>query len=309
MPLTLNVASLASRVVRGQITPGGIRRFATDAISDHYDPATNVLQKVWNGAVRFAGSLISSVWKLLAPIISFSFTALWGLVVASISFIWNFNWNASDAELDQSISSSFDSLGSALGGTLGNALGWLACGALPGIAIFAFNEPMGLYVLEQVGEEALEEIAGNIANLVRQTFTALTKAGVTYLYKNIRNLWREPDSKLRARLISEGHMTSEQVNKVISERNQPWSFASATENAINAIPNTFLKNFAEEFFEEFTESCVEAGYVVAGSVDSYLAQQQMANNNFHGSEEIVEILLNRETSTSSASPAASPGSP
>lgn len=294
MPSSIDFSSLASRAIRTSVTPSGIRRFARSGSIDKKDDNGNLLFKLYDGLNRFGGSLMSATLKALGSAFQFSWSLLWGACVSAAQFIWNFNWNASDAELDAQINSSFNALGGTLGATVGNALGWLACGAVPGAVIATFNEPMGLYILEKVGEEALEEIAGNLSNLIKQTATSTIRAASIWSYKNIRNLWRKPDSQLKKELIAAG-MKEDKITQAIAERNKPWSFAQATENFVESIPNTFIKNFTEELIEEFADSCIEAGYVVAGSADSYLAMQKLANQNILGEEKTVEIVFDRST--------------
>ena len=295
MTSSISFASLASRAARIAATSGSIiRRFARSGNVDNTDDGGNLLSKLWNGLNRFGGSLMSATLNALGSAFQFSWSLLWGACVSAQQFIWNFNWNASDAELDNQINSSFNALGGALGSTVGNALGWLACGAVPGAVIAAFNEPMGLYILEQVGEEALEEIASNLSNLIRQTAISTVRAASVWSYKNIRNLWRKPDSQLKKEMIAAG-MKEEKINQAIAERNKPFSFAQKTEDFIESIPNTFIKNFTEELVEEFADSCIEAGYVVANSADSFLAMQRINNVNILGEERIIEIVPDRST--------------
>lgn len=297
MGLIISLSSLASRAVRASISSGGIRTIARNALSEERDDDGNIISKIWNGVNRFGGSLMSKTLGLLGGAFQFSWTALWSFTQSVSTFVWHFNFNASDAELDSQINSQFNGLAGQLGGTIGNALGWLACGAVPGAILFAFNEPMGLYVLEQVGEEALDELAGNLANLIKSTATSITKAATIYAYKNIRKLWREPDSVFVQKLKEQGIVDQSKIDKALADRNKPWSFAKATEDAIESIPNEFLRNFTEELVEEFFESCTEAGYVVANSVDSYLATQKLATQTMLGSEQTVEILLERDGSS------------
>lgn len=294
MGLTLELQKLGSRLVRKAISSNGTRKFNRNGLSEQRDEGGNIIQKIWNGANRFGNSLMGKTLELLGGGFQFSFTALWGACVSTASFLWNFNWNASDAELDKQIQSSFSGLPGKLGGTLGNALGWLVCGAVPGAVLFSFNEPLGVHVLAEVGEEALDEIAGNVADLIKATATSSIKAAAIYAYKNIRKLWREPDSVFVQKLKVSGVVDQAKIDKALADRNKPWSFAQKTEEAIESIPNEFWRNFTEEFVEEFFESCTEAGYVVANSVDSYLAMQKLASTTMLGSEQTVEILLERE---------------
>lgn len=299
MTLSIILSSLGSRAARAASVAGGVRRFAVGALSSRV--TGDVVSKLWNGFTRFGGFLVGRIISNLSQGLVFSFTALWGFVVSARQFLWNFNWNASDEELDASIKSAFNALGSSLGGTLGNALGWLACGALPGAVVMTFNEPLALHILKEVGEEALDEIAGNLSNLIRQTANSAVRAGFTYIYKNVRSLYRESSDTFRTRLYASGITNKETLDKAVADRNKPWSFASATEEAIESIPNEFLRNLVEEMAEEFSDSCIEAGYVVAGGIDSYLASARQAYGGILGVDRTVEILLNR-------TPAASPTS-
>lgn len=293
MVLSLDLNSLSSRSARRAIGNNGIRRFARNAIEQQRDESGNILSSIWNGFSRFTGFLIGGV-KSIFGALSFGLSTIWGWFTSATQFIWNFNWNASDQELEQGITASFNALGGTLGGTLGNALGYLACGAVPGAIIFAFNEPMGAYVLKEVSEEAFEEIASNVSILIRQTTNLLVKVTAVWLYKNIRTLWRKPDNEFKRQLIAKGNLTPVQIDQALAARNKPWSFAIAFENFIDGIDNQFLKNFTEELVEEFSDSCIEAGYVVANAVDSYQANQRLSNNGFFGSDRTVEIVLNRD---------------
>lgn len=293
MPLSLTLARLGSRVVRSSVGSGGVRRFAASAIGAVESEEEGGL---WSGLKQFGGFLLSGV-KWVASWVGFGLTTLLDWIVTTVQFVWNFNWNASDKELDQTVQSAFNALGGSLGGTIRNSLGYLACGAVPGAVIFYFNEPMDAHVLKNVGEEALDELCGNVANLVQQVGNLLIRAVIVSTYKNLRSALRKPDSVVRRELVNQGKLSAEQVDQAISARNKPFSFAIAFDNFIEGIPNEFLRNFTEELFEEFSESCIEAGYVVANSAESFMASQRMSNDGFFGADRTIEITLNRDADT------------
>jgi hypothetical protein len=272
MGLTIKVAESASRVTRKTITSGKSRSLTPLSTQVIKNKNGGILGYLWNGLTGFIGSLFTGVFQTLVSGIQWSFTALWSGLIAAKQFIWNFNWNVTDAELDKTMSTAFDNLGNALGGFLGSAAGYLVCGALPGATIMVFNEALGLHILEKVGEEALDELTSSMATLIRSTFTSIANASVAFLYKNIRSLWRESDSAFKERLKKKG-LKGDDLDKALAERNKPFTFAKGLETNVNNINNEFLKNFAEEFIEEFDESCVEAGYVVANSLDVFHTQQ------------------------------------
>lgn len=75
---------------------------------------------------------------------------------------------------------------------------------------------------------------------------------------------------------------------------KPWSFAIAAEEAIDNIKDPALQNFVEEFFEEAIDACVEAGYIIAGGLDSWILQQRQMKTSILGKERVVELQPDRE---------------
>ena len=296
MAALIDLANAAGRVARRKITVDGVRRFAVNGMTGKADSndGGGIIQKTIGAVGKFGDSLVGGAANALFSFVSFTLTGLWGLVVSTAPFIWNFDFNMSEEEADKKIEALYTSLAGSLGNTLGNAAGWLACGALPGSIIFAFNEPLGLYVLKQVGDEALEEIASNVAQLIRQTATQGIQVLLTWTYINYRKLWRQPNSEF-AKMLAAGGLKKEYIDRAVEERSKPWSFALEFEERIDSIDNKYLRTFAENFFEEAFDACVEAGYVVANSVDSYLTAQKIANEGLLGEERTVEILLDRST--------------
>lgn len=147
--------------------------------------------------------------------------------------------------------------------------------------------------MANVGEELAEELLGNLSSLVRYTFISTTETLILSSFKNARKF-------IKSNAALAQNILGDKGVKVIqawgSEGSKPWSFALATEAAVESIPNTFVRNFVEEFLEEAWEGCVEAGYVVANSIDSYMAAEKFKQQQLPvlGKEKYVEILPNRE---------------
>ncbi|OKH47299.1 hypothetical protein NIES2101_23970 [Calothrix sp. HK-06] len=262
------VQALESEKIRKTIGDAGIRVFNSSFEDPDKDDQGGVLGWLWNGGKRIVGWLLQEAGKIL----SFSLSALWGWITSTVQFIWNFDWNVTDKTLDQQIKSKFDNLGSLLGGTLGNLVGYLGCGVVPGAVVFSFNEPLGAYILGQVSEELKDEFLANLSSLVRFTFISATQYLIMWSFKNVRKFIKSNVSFFQD-LFGEG--AGNAIKAWGSEGSKPWSFAIATNKAVESIPNTFVKNFVEEFLEEAWDGCVEAGYVVANSVDSFLAAEKL----------------------------------
>lgn len=269
MALKIQLAQLGSRLIRSASIPGGIRKIGS---GNQQQEEGGLISWVFNSLTKFVSALTGKIWQILVGGVRVSWTAIWGAIVSATQFIYNFNFNITEEEIEQQLQSSLIALAGTAGGTLGNAFGWLACGVLPGAAIFAFNEPLGLYVLENVGEEALDELAANLANLIQLSFSSAARAAAYYLFLKIRKAYYG--------------------DKPISKK--PWSIALAVEEKIESIDNLALRQFVEEFLEESGEACIEAGYAVAGSVDAWLAQQKMAQQSMLGTNRTVEIEFNRQ---------------
>ncbi|NJN09232.1 MAG: hypothetical protein HC815_15070 [Richelia sp. RM1_1_1] len=281
------IEKFASRAIRKISTNKKIRKFIPKAGAIQ-KKNKGLFSQLWNGFAKFSVSLLSGVWKALSSGFSWSFTALMGVIHASKEFILNFNWNPSDAQLDLNIKNAFDSIPGAIGQFLGKAAGYLTCGALPGAVIFAFNQPMGAYVLEELGMEALEELTGSLANLIRVTATSFRQAVFAYTHKQLRTLWRESDSKFRKRLQATG-LKKQFIDKAIAERNKPFIIRSILDKKVESIKSKPLKSFVENFLEEFDETCIEAGYVIAGGLDTYIAQKNLEKVTERNSTKNIEV--------------------
>ncbi|MBE9208838.1 hypothetical protein IQ244_20285 [Nostoc sp. LEGE 06077] len=259
--------ALDSKVVRQQI---GERVFKSSFEDKQItqDGENNIINWIWNAGSKLVGFLVSQAGNL----ISFTITGIWSLFVSTVQFIWNFDWNMSDKSIDQQIQQYWNGILGMLGGTLGNLFGYLACGVVPAATIAVFNEPLGAYVMKNVAEEMAEEFLGNVAGLVKYTFMSGVQSLLLIGFKNLRK-WIKGNADFFGRIF--GDKTQKAIQAWGAEGSKPWSFAIAVNNAVESISNEGIKNFVEEFLEEAWDGCVEAGYVVANSIDSYLAAEKL----------------------------------
>jgi hypothetical protein len=293
MGLSLELSRLTSRVVRSKIGSRIIKGLE-EKTSTSGGGLQGFITWVFNGIASLGGFLLGGIGKVLG-LFQFSWVKFWSWFTATRQFIWNFNWNSTDTQLDQQIKSQWTALAAQLGGTLGNALGYIACGILPGAVIFAFNEPLGAVVLKNVTEEFLEEFLENLGALFNSALRLGTQILITETFKNVRKLIKS-NSALVKKLF--GAKAEKAVQAWGSEGSQPWSFAIQNEKDLD---NRFgeegaWREAAEEFQEEFDEACIEAGYVVANSVDTFLAADALSRQQIPllGSTRYVEITPNRE---------------
>jgi hypothetical protein len=290
--------SLLSKEVRKNVPNGGTR-----VVNTKFEEQEEDGNWVWNAGKKIVGSIFGAIGGFL----TFTISALWGILTSAIGFIWNFDWNQSDESIDQKIKQKWAALGGMLGGTLGNLVGFLGCGVLPGALIFSINEPLGALIIENATEELAEEFIGNVTQLARYTLQSTVETILLWGYKSVRKIINSPYKTIRdiaknnkgiQALLKANGVTIDwdSPNKKPDVSNKPWSFALKVEEAIESIPNDFIRNFVEEFGEEATESCVEAGYVVANSLDTYFAAEKLKQQLAPplGKTKYVEITPNRD---------------
>ncbi len=296
MVLTLALAALRSRTVRSAVVSGATRRIATRSVATTTSP-TGIVSRITRGLARFGGGLLRGLGSIFGGLGELNFTNIWSKCVSAYQFIYNFNWNITDKELDAQIEQGKVAIAGALGGTLGATLGYAICGGVPATAIAVFNPALAMHVLEDLGEAALDEVAGHVANLVRLTCTQLARMGFTAIYKNMRSILRPAALGVANFLVSKGVLSQASVDAANKKKGEPWSFASALEQTIDDTKDPLKQNFLEEFYEELGEACVEAGYVVAGSLDSFFASASLASAATLGSTRTVAVTFSGSSTT------------
>ncbi len=292
---SIAVSNLTSRTIRQTVTgnANGIRTIGARPKEDR-----GFWGNLWGllrGLLNFSGWLLGG----LIGGLRFTFTAAWGLIVSGSLFIYDFNWNITDENIDQQIAASKGILGGYLGESLGNLTGWLACGIVPAATIFVFNEKLGLYLLKEVGVEALEEFTANLAVLIQATARLSARNWLFNSYKStrrwVKNYFADPNSsqsQFAKRIF--GDKFNQIINDWGEAGSKPWSFRIGVEERIEQIEDPFWENFWEEFVDEAIDACIEAGYVLAGGLDDWVAQQKLEGNQLLGVERAVEITPSRD---------------
>lgn len=271
MPFKRTIRQLGSRIARSRIGNNGVRRLRPFGAIQQQQQGGGIL----GALARGAGWLWNGL-KGIAGVLGWTLSTFWDWVTNAASFIWNFNWNITEEQIEQEAQAAWNQLGANLGGLTGQTLGWAACGALPGMVVATFNPALGAHILKEVGEEAFEEIAGTLKSVVNQTAQNYSRIAFLKLYSSARKMIE----------LGKGKQIKDKDRK-------PWSLALKWDEYIDSIDNTFVRNFLEEAREEFADSCSEAGFVVLNSIESYFAVQTRAQIAAAGPTRTVEIELNR----------------
>ncbi|MBE9119074.1 hypothetical protein IQ249_24770 [Lusitaniella coriacea LEGE 07157] len=273
----LDLRNAGSRVIRSEATQGALRVLAPGASLDELDEEEEggIVKKTLKFLWKFGGFLAN---KIGIPAALKSLTGLVGWLSNAASFIWNFNWNVSEEQIEIETQYLLLQLAGQAGGLAGQALGWLFCGALPGMTIITFNQALGLKILKDVGEEAFDEIGSTFQILFNSAAAGFSRIAFLKLYASTRRLYYKFKGK-----------TAPDFSK-----KKPWSFATAWEERLDDMDNRHKAEALEEGREEFAEACTEAFYVVAHSVESFVMEQALAEQAQPGNQErTIEIDFNR----------------
>lgn len=244
----------------------------------------------------------AGLWRLISPGIGWlssnlfvkigvitSLPAMFGFGVRTTQFVFNFNWNQTDKELTEKLKGQMESLYSLTGGLLGASMGYLVCGALPGAASFAFNPAVARAVLDEVGDEAKDELLGQMAQCANTAFQTLVNAVVTKSFMGARKWLKRPGTPIYNVLQAQ---LGENFTKWGDAERPSFSFNQAIENRVEKIKDPSLRNFTEEFLENFSDSCLEASYVVVNTIESQMAAQKLMQKQLLGQQQTIAINFN-----------------
>lgn len=289
MALSITLSRLASRAARTASTGGsGIRRFASNASRAIQEAQEGEATNFWDGLKRFGASILANInWQ--PPWVKFTVGGLMGLFINGVQQVLNFNFNATDKELDEQLKQQEIAIAGAEGALRGQFVGRLVCGIAPTAVLATFNEALALHVLMNVGEEAAEEIAAAASNLIQLTIRKTINTAFVNIFKNFRGLLRGSAIGFGRLLQSFGILDQESVDKANKQRDKPWSIHSALEDTIDRIEDPKDKARTEEFWDEFAEACIESGYIIAGSIDSFLMQQRVGDDAATNDDDVIII--------------------
>ncbi len=247
-----------------------------------------------NGLVSGLGQVLGAIWggfegflflvgRGLLSGLNFTFTGAFSWLVSTTTFLANFDWNASDTEIDAGLRSRYLAWASSLGSAIGGTLGWFACGILPNASIFAFNPAMGAYVLTHFGEEAQEELASYLVQIIKQSLNVATATAFAQTYKTTRSIIKAtPGIK---KLFPN-------IDKWGAKDGAVFTISKSIEDKIEKIPNPFIRGLVDAAYEEFFDACIDAGFTLTSAMDSFVAMQRATNKDV--ANEIIEIKPDRE---------------
>lgn len=312
--LIRQAVQLGSRQIRANATSGKILRVweASGWLQDitprdpNAPPGSSGGQQPKPGGVlgflKGLGNFLVSLVKFSLKYLSFTFGGLLNIVRGTFDAIWNFNWNISNKQILNTIGNQWANAGVRFAGLAGRATGWLVGGLIPGSAVAVFNEPLAIYVLKEVGEEALEDMLSEFSGFLSTLGRALLTTTVLGAYGGIRGVVRWSAKRFGAAqkgiLISRGAVPVDQkTGKNYYDSwgsGEEWSFRKKFNEWKDSLGGgvEWLQDMIDEFVDEFQDSVWEALYAVAQGFDSFVSEQAMLLTNMGGEPRSVELNLN-----------------
>ncbi|BDA70228.1 hypothetical protein CAL7716_043940 [Calothrix sp. PCC 7716] len=205
--------------------------------------------------------------------------------------ILNFNIMQTDDELWKQVEEKVNGLYGLLGTTVGSAMGWLVCGALPNSVMFRFNPAVAAAIAQDLNPDARAEMYGYIAQIVRITSQTVINSEMVNRFTSLRReLKRDPNTdfaKFVRSVIGE-----ENFKKWGDANQQPWTIKKNVIDAqIDKEQDPNWKSFYQNSLEGFTDACIEASFIIANNLDTYIAAQKIARSSTLGRVQAVRIRL------------------
>lgn len=271
-PVAIGIASFIGRRVAVAI---GVKALQTAFIAGGARALLKAL------AVRLA------LWFFSGWLIS----TLWGFIVTAVVTVMNFDWNASDEELDSQLNAALTQLASIAGSATGLTLGWVVCGAVAGSVVTKINPVAAATIIEELGEEAADEIIAAWISLIRAGLGIAFRGFLSWGYKNLRRFLLKPVLSGFSKLI----FGEDKFNQWGAKDGPVVTIAGTIENVFESITPKFLQAFLESAWEEFWDACAEVGYMTSSLLDNFGQQQaNVARQNVLGGARTVEITPDRE---------------
>lgn len=291
MGLSLIKSELASSVIRRQIedASGGVRTI--DTSTAFTDGSANPLERFQDFVSSLVGDRNASIlfkvggWlvKKAANLISLSFTSAWGWLTQATIQLWNFDWNSTDAELRQQNEGNRLALYSIWGSAFGSAAGWTASIAFGyGVALYMpviGSKLLASIVAKAVAEEALEEVSQQLRGALLTTGQVLAQNSIRSGYIFGRKFIRTAQIAFGQTFF--GDETAEDIARGQSystswggDQAPVWSFSEHVGNQVKRLPPNW-RAFVDAALDESADAFIEGGYIIARTLDDYLAERQL----------------------------------
>lgn len=269
MPLTIDRLAFPSHGVRQQVTNNtGIRQIQSfDSLISTGGFFQNLFDS-FKGFIVNAGALIGNMLK-------FSATQIVQWFREAVEFIWTFNWDISDDEINLQIRQQWNTFETRVIGILGRSIGNLLAVGVGGTIVFYINPLLAKLLLAQVADDLFLELIGSFSSLVEQALKGLVVSGFLGAYKSarqfIKKAYKNPQIKALALQIG---ISSEAIESWGDKEVKDWSFSAQKERFVESIGNEQLQNNINEFLEEASDGFWDTAASMASIWDAMQFQSQ-----------------------------------
>lgn len=253
MPFNLTRESFTALQTRRQITGNneGIRTIAT--ASTQIENSSGLLSLIIQGVGDLTGFLFSGLKTVLSTI-EFTATNILEWFKEGFDYVWEFNFQITDEELDNQIKSLFNSIQTRVFGVLGKQIGSIVATGIGGAIAFYINPVIAKLLLANTADDFFVEILSDIRGLLLLTAQSAVKAGFLVAFKNTRAFIRKAykDPTLRAISANLG-IAPEIIDQWGEKKGASWSFSEKKQQLIEEIEDQQYQNNVEEFTGEFSD--------------------------------------------------------
>jgi len=236
------------------------------------------------GALKYFGSI--ALTSLLQLGFMKSISQVWSGVVQTVQIAYSYNINATDKEIEASITANINALKVQFLGSMAYSLSWLVCGGLPGALTHAINPGIASQLLGYKDPQTKKWVGGTLTDEGRQEvlsrmtmisygcYRSTIFATMSRAFKSARRWLKRPGHPFHDMIKAQ--MGEENFRKWGDESMPLWSFASHVENRIESIKDPQKRAEAEAIVENMMEGCLEGSTAFVNSLDAALAANRMA---------------------------------
>lgn len=269
----MNFNSLS--LVRNTLNSEVVRTLIGDRVIDlietvESDTNGNFITRVFS----FGKKLVGFVVGLILTSFTWTLSSIWDFLVEAYFEVKYFDWNQTDSAIKKQLEANNIAIFGALGRLTGTGLVWLTSIGISAGLTYKFPVIAGRVALA-LAEEGGQEIRSALTNLI------LVSRNIA-----IQNF-------LMTGLLTIRRLKIFGQEPILTEK-KPWTFAEAIDEKIQQLSDAKIQAFLNSFGDSVEDAIIEAGYVVAFTLDDHFASQSRANQDAFGTNRVVEITPNTD---------------
>lgn len=206
-----------------------------------------------------AAGILGGVGAAINQVLGNPIGALIGFLVQDVLFLYNFNWQITDEDIDKDVDSKLAAIYSSGGRFLGDAAASLVCGAIPGVALVKMNLSTIHKLWEVIGEQSKNELVNSIGGLVNSIGSFISAKAFAEIFKNGRKWIKmlDKDPTIRGLLSAVNPSLPALIDHWGEKGNKPFVLSQKVEEKIESIGDKNMKAFAQSFYNAAFNSCLE----------------------------------------------------